>query len=235
MLQQTQVDRVIPKYTAFLAAFPDIGALARASQTDVLGYWSGLGYNRRALFLKRSAEKVVSDFKGKMPKDPETLETLPGVGPYTARAIATFSSGGSYIFIETNIRSVFIFEFFPRSKKVSDAQLFPLIEAAAPKDDRVREWYYALMDYGVHLKKLHPNPSRKSAGYTKQSVFKGSLRQMRGAIVHRCTKEGTVTKAALVKEYGRAEKARIEAVLAALKKEGFLDIDSRGCVSIKNS
>jgi A/G-specific adenine glycosylase len=127
MLQQTQVDRVIPKYEAFLKRFPKVLDLAAAPLSDVLALWSGLGYNRRALFLKRIADVVTAEMKGKFPKDAESLRALPGVGPYTAAAVSTFAYNQSNVFIETNIRAAYLHEFFPDMQGVSDAQILPLI------------------------------------------------------------------------------------------------------------
>lgn len=182
MLQQTQVDRVIPKYKAFIKKFPTVRKLASAPQSEVLALWSGLGYNRRALYLHRSAQAVGAEYKGKFPTSIDLLEKLPGVGQYTARAIAAFSYNEPSTFIETNIRSVYIHHFFPKEKKVSDALLMPLIEKSLPAG-RAGEWYAALMDYGTHLKVSVGNASKRSAHYTKQSKFKGSVRQVRGYIL----------------------------------------------------
>lgn len=221
MLQQTQVDRVIPKYNAFLKKFPTIEKLASAKQSDVLLLWSGLGYNRRALLLKRAAETVVRDHKGKIPKEVTELEKLPGIGPYTARAIATFSYNQPHAFIETNIRSVFIREFFPKSKNVSDTKLFPLIEKTLDAKN-AREWGYALMDYGSYLKKEFGNPNTKSKQYTKQSKFTGSDRQIRGAIIKTILTEKNITKKKLYQLLSRYEEKRINAQLQALTEEGFV-------------
>lgn len=183
MLQQTQVDRVMPKYRAFLQRFPTVEKLATATNKEVLGMWQGLGYNRRALFMKQAAKKIVEKYNRVFPKDPEVLESLPGIGPYTARAIAVFAYNQTEVFIETNIRSVYIHHFFPRArKKVDDTKLVPII-ARTVDQENPREWYAALMDYGSHLKKTLPNPSRKSKQHAKQSRFKGSQRELRGKII----------------------------------------------------
>lgn len=182
MLQQTQVDRVIPKYKAFIKKFPTVKKLAAAKPHDVLALWSGLGYNRRALYLHRGAQAIVLQYKHKFPTDIETLEQLPGIGPYTARAVAAFAYNQPSTFIETNIRSVYIHHFFPKQKKVNDKLLMPLIEKSLPAD-RAREWYAALMDYGASIKRTVGNTSKQSAHYTKQSKFKGSIREVRGHIL----------------------------------------------------
>ncbi len=180
MLQQTQVERVIPKYKAFLKRFPTVRALARASLRDVLVLWSGLGYNRRAKYLHDAVKIVVSKYNGDFMK--ALSGKLPGVGPYTHRAVRVFAFNEPGVVIETNIRTVFIHHFFPGKKKISDETLAPLIESAL-KSQRPREWYSALMDYGAHLKRQGISHNAKSTHYKKQSKFEGSLRQVRGAIL----------------------------------------------------
>lgn len=221
MLQQTQVDRVVPKYKAFLKLFPTIEALAGAPLSEVLLGWSGLGYNRRALYLKRAALAVVSEHGGKFPKEAAVLEDLPGVGPYTARAVMAFAYNASDVFIETNIRRVFIHEFFPKSKKVTDAKLLPIIERTLDHA-RPREWYWALMDYGAHIKTEVTNPNRHSAGYTKQSKFEGSVRQLRGAILRECSTGGIFSRKKLLSSYAAKDRLRAERALAGLIKDGLL-------------
>ena len=171
MLQQTQAPRVIEKYTSFLQRFPTIEKLARAPRTKVLKEWQGLGYNRRGLALKNTAEIIMSDFKGKIPKDYNALLSLPGVGPATAGDIMAFAWNIPAVVIETNIRTVFLHYFFPEKNSVPDNELLPLITKSLPADN-AREWYYALMDYGAMLKKKLPNPSRRSRHYAQQSPFK---------------------------------------------------------------
>ncbi len=163
-------------------------------------------------------------------RDAETLETLPGVGPYTARAVATFSHNIPHIFIETNIRRVFIHEFFPRSKKVDDKKLLPLIEKTLPPR-RPREWYWALMDYGAKIKV--ENPNRRSAHYIKQSKFKGSVREMRGAILRECMNNASVTKNMILRKSKLADKERTQTALRSLVSDGILLIDARGHIEIK--
>ncbi len=190
MLQQTQVNRVVPKYLTFTKAFPNIQTLANAPLSEVLTLWQGLGYNRRAKFLWQLAQKLVEkklhkNQNSKTNSFPETeteLQKLPGIGPYTASAITTFAYNNPAVVIETNIRTVFLHHFFPNQDKISDSDLLPLIRLAIPKTNP-KEWYWALMDYGSYLKKVLPNPSRKSKHHTKQSKFKGSLRQVRGEII----------------------------------------------------
>jgi A/G-specific adenine glycosylase len=182
MLQQTQVERVTGKYREFIRAFPNFKQLAAAPLKNVLAHWQGLGYNRRALNLRKLAQAVVYAHHGRLPRDEASLRQLPGIGPYTAAAICAFAFNRPGIVIETNVRSVFIHIFFPNRTQVSDAELTPLIAQTLDRSCP-RKWYNALMDYGVKIKREFPNPSRRSAHYATQSRFEGSNRQKRGAIV----------------------------------------------------
>ena len=161
MLQQTQTERVVEKYNRWLEVFPTVDRLAGASLVQVLEQWIGLGYNRRARFLHQCAQVLVAEHNGVVPHEPETLQTLPGIGPYTAAAISTFAYNTPNTFIETNIRAVYIFFFFRDQTAINDKDLFPHIKASLYTENP-RLWYYALMDYGAELKKKVVNPNRKS-------------------------------------------------------------------------
>lgn len=191
MLQQTQTYRVEPKYRAFIERFPTVTALAQASFVDVLGLWKGLGYNRRAKALHACAQMIEKEFNGVVPTEVEQLLSLPGIGPYTSNAILTFAYNKPNAFIETNIRSVFIAHFFAGQQEIHDKEIFPLIEQTVDQENP-REWYYALMDYGVHIKKT-VNPNHKSKHYTKQSKFEGSNRQVRGNILELLLQQNKVS------------------------------------------
>ncbi|HVU06613.1 MAG TPA: A/G-specific adenine glycosylase [Candidatus Paceibacterota bacterium] len=223
MLQQTQVSRVLKRYDEFLKEFPDAEALAGATAAQVLRAWQGLGYNRRALLLKRAAESVVRDHNGAFPRGADELESLPGIGQSTRGAILAFAYGIPSVFIETNIRAVFLHCFFKDKKKVPDAKILPLIEETLDRKDP-RSWYYALMDYGAHLKQTLPNPSRRSKHHVKQSAFKGSNREIRAAIV-RFVLGGARTKVD-IKKYIATKIGDtphdIEKNIAALVREGFM-------------
>lgn len=184
MLQQTQVKRVLGYWDSFLALFPTLDALAAAETSLVLEQWQGLGYNRRALSLQRAAQQCSREYRGNMPQTYEELLALPGVGPATAAGVCAFAYNRPSVYIETNVRAVFIHEFFPQVQEVKDSQIYPLVEATCPQTNP-RAWYYALLDYGAHLKQHTVNPSRKSAHYSKQSAFEGSRRQKRAEIL-RC-------------------------------------------------
>lgn len=186
MLQQTQVVRVIPKYQAFLERFPTVHDLAEASLGDVLRLWQGLGYNRRAKFLHQCAEVVVHEYAGIFPQIEAELRQLPGIGPYTAAAVCAFAYNQPVHLIETNVRQVIIHHFFTQTKTVTDADILEKVKRTLPAD-RSHDWYAALMDYGSHLKALYGNNTRNVAGYTKQSKFKGSDREVRAAIVRALT------------------------------------------------
>lgn len=188
MLQQTQVDRVIPKFEAFIAAFPDVPTLAQASLADVLKLWSGLGYNRRAKFLHEAAKKIILDFDGKFPDTHEGLISLPGVGVNTAGAILTYSFNEPVVFIETNVRTVYFHHYFEDSAGVSDKELREVVERTIDKE-HPREWYWAIMDYGSYLKRQGAGRNDKSSHYRKQSALKGSIREVRGQIVRELTSQ----------------------------------------------
>jgi A/G-specific adenine glycosylase len=220
MLQQTQVGRVIEKYREFLLRFPDIESVARASLRDILKVWQGLGYNRRALALKNLADIVVDRSEGMIPSDIEALKALPGVGGATAGAVSAFAFNKPAVFIETNIRSVFIHFFFRGRRDIQDSEIFPLV-AQTLDVKRPRHWYYALMDYGAALKERHPNPGRRSAHYTRQSPFEGSMRQVRGMILRALVKQPGISEAALLKEINR-DADRVGQCLRQLRKEGFI-------------
>lgn len=226
MLQQTQTDRVVDKYILFLKTFPNFRILAKAPISKVLKVWQGLGYNRRAISLHKTAQIVVNQYNSRLPKTVVELMALPGIGHYTASAICAFAFNQPAAFIETNIRRVYIHFFFPKRKKVDDKEILALVEQTVDKK-HPREWYYALMDYGVMLKTQVPNPNRRSAHYTKQSKFEGSNRQVRGQILKAILKEPNLTESELVKKLG-VDKAKVKQNLIQLKKEGFLTTDKHG-------
>ncbi len=228
MLQQTQVPRVLKKYNKFLTSFPTAKALAQAPTAQVLTAWQGLGYNRRALNLKRACEIVVNTYDGIFPKTAEELEALPGIGQSTRGAIMAFAYNIPTVFIETNIRSIFIHHFFDGVEKIHDKEILPLIEKTLDRA-HPRDWYYALMDYGVHLKQTLPNPSRNSIHHVKQSAFKGSNREMRSKILAYILKENR-TENEIIQHIGMPDRA-IKKNIQALTSEGFI-VRKNGTYSI---
>lgn len=234
MLQQTQVVRVGRFWERFLAAFPTLDALAAAAVPDVLERWQGLGYNRRALALKRTADECAAAGEGRLPETYEGLLALPGIGPATAAGVVAFAHQRPSVYLETNVRSVFLHELFPNEDAVSDKALLPLVEAAAFHPAAAadpRRWYYGLLDYGAYLKATVPNPSRRSAGHSRQSAFEGSRRQKRAWITRRvlAAPEG-VSRERVLADLSAAERAAgrpevettlFNSIVADLLSEGF--------------
>jgi A/G-specific adenine glycosylase len=221
MLQQTQTSRVEKKYAEFIKKFPNFKSLAQASLKELLQVWQGMGYNRRALQLQVIALHVITNYKNKLPADPAILQTFKGIGPNTAGSICAFAFNQPVVFIETNIRTVFIHHFFKDKKDIHDKHLLPLIEQTIDsKNPRV--WYYALMDYGVYLKKTFPNPSRRSLHHTTQSKFVGSDRQIRGNILKILLKKSPSTKTQILVCLKSCDKKRVEKILHDLVEEKFI-------------
>ncbi len=218
MLQQTQVDRVIPKFEAFVARFPDSDSLAAASLADVLTLWNGLGYNRRAKYLHDSAKIITAEYDGIFPESISELRTLPGVGAGTAGAIAVYAYNQRVAFIETNVRTVYFHHFFSDVDVVADTELLPLLEATIDRE-HPREFYWALMDYGSWLKHQGVGRIAKSRHYKKQSALKGSVREVRGQII-RALSNGDASESALRRAV-RADE-RFEVALSALIAEGLV-------------
>lgn len=223
MLQQTQVARVIPRFNAWFERFPSIDALAAARLAAVLEQWQGLGYNRRAIALKRLAEEVSSDMAGVLPDTEAALRALPGIGPATAAGVLAFAHGYPVVYLETNVRAVCLHHFFADSDSVPDREIVPIV-AAILDPENPRDWYYALLDYGVHLKSTLPNPSRRSRHHTKQSTFNGSRRQKRAMLLRGVLAEPGSTSAALADGLGLDEHLA-ESILDELASEGFLVCD----------
>jgi len=219
MLQQTQVSRVNPKYLTIVEAYPSFRSLSVAPLADVLKMWSGLGYNRRAKFLLQTAQLVTGQYSGKLPTSHKELVALPGVGHNTAGAIRAYAFNEPVVFVETNIRTVFIHHFFPDQQKVGDDLILPIIEASIPLEDS-RGWYWALMDYGTHLKQTVGNVSKASSAYVKQSKFEGSRRQIRGKIL-RLLAEGPYSLKQLKKAI---DDERTAGIIQELQREGFVEL-----------
>ena len=221
MLQQTQTKRVSEKFLEFIEKFPDFSTLSKAPLDKVLKVWKGLGYNRRAVALKKIADIIINDYDGEIPDSIEILKSFPQIGHNTASSIVTFAFNKPTIFIETNIRNVYLYFFFPNKTHVKDKEILQIIEKTIDKK-RPRDWYYALMDYGVMLKKTHPELNKKSAHYRKQTPFKGSNRQLRGEVLKILIKTETLHKLDFEKKFVNFEQKRVRNVLNQLEKEGFV-------------
>lgn len=229
MLQQTQTTRVIDKFSQWIKAFPSWNELACASELQVLQAWQGLGYNRRGLALHKIAKIVTVEFNSQLPSCPKVLETFPQIGPNTAASICAFAFNQPVTFIETNIRTVFTHEFFQNKNNIHDRDLLQLIEKTVDHNNS-REWYYALMDYGNHLKKSLKNINSASKHYTKQSKFKGSKREIRGFIIKTLTQEHEINISLLLKKIKtelQHNKHNAQEIIKTLTKEEIVKIKNK--------
>lgn len=221
MLQQTQVARVLKKYPEFIEKFPTFQSLADAQLSDVLLVWQGMGYNRRAKFMKHAAEMVMRDFGGVLPGDQKTLKTLPGVGSGTAGSLIAFVYNKPVCFIETNIRRVIIHFFFKNESGITEREILEKVEKTIDRSNP-REWYYAVMDYGSMLpKKERENANKRSVIYKKQTPFLGSRRRIRGMVMNFLLKR----KKATLQEIGHScnvSNKEIEEILSLLCKEKLI-------------
>lgn len=221
MLQQTQVERVLPKYIAWIKRWPNWKSLAKADNRELLAQWSGLGYNRRALYLGKMARVIVQEYGGEMQRDLVSLEKLPGIGRYTARAILIFAFNEPIATIDTNIRRVLLHEFnLPDATPL--AKITELAEALLPKR-RSRDWHNALMDYSrlVLPRRL---PSIRSG--SSQSRFEGSRRQIRGEIIRQLVSRKSVTIKSVALRLKRTEEDVLKAA-KSLEKEGVIWLNRR--------
>jgi len=217
MLQQTQVARVIPKYHEFLRRFPSVQALAGAELGDVLRAWNGLGYNRRAKFLHQAAKCIANEYSGSLPQEVSQLVKLPGIGVNTAGAVVAYAFNQPIAFLETNIRTVFIYHFFADKTAVADQEILHLVnQTVGPENPR--EWYWALMDYGSYLKQTTGNLNKLSKHYSKQSKFEGSKRQIRGHVL-RLLGTQSLTYEQLIQQI---TDPRLQEVVDDLLREGLI-------------
>ncbi len=223
MLQQTQVNRVIEKYSVFIKKFPTIEALAQGSLHDVLAVWQGLGYNRRAKYLWQAAQIIVSQYNGKVPDSQHELQKLPGLGKATAASVTIFAFNKPAIYIETNVRTVYIYSFFADNEKVSDTMIEPLVKVTLDTADP-RKFYNALMDCGTYIKQ-HYNFSRHSLHYTVQTPYSTSLRKVRGDIVRYIVNNGAANSTMLAQNLGYTSE-KIQEALTALCRENMVCEDN---------
>jgi A/G-specific adenine glycosylase len=218
MLQQTQASRVIPKYHEFLARFPSLETLATASTAEVLREWKGLGYNRRALNLNRAAESAW-EAQGRLPRTVVELERLPGIGKYTARAVASFAFGVQVPVVDTNVRRV-LSAFAGR--QLTEKETWELAQRMLP-EGRAAEWNQALMDYGALVRKA---PRLRATG--KQEPFATTNRFWRGRIVDVLRAHDRLTLNTLLQDLPRAnrDEQRVRELVSALHEEGLVHYDA---------
>lgn len=231
MLQQTQTSRVASRWETFVAEYPTPAAMDAAGLDQVLRSWSGLGYNRRAVALKKIARSIVK--AGRFPDSYDELLALPMIGTYTAKAVLAFAWQRPVVLIETNIRRVFLHHFFRDQQGVADRSLLPWIEKSLDHNDP-KSWYYALMDYGADLKGKVENPNRRSAHYTVQAPFKGSVREKRGKLIKLLSgagMKGSFSLEEIVLQSGINEES-CKKILHTLQKEEFV-AEEEGSYSIR--
>ena len=229
MLQQTQTSRVLERYPMFLRQFPTVKALARAPLQEVLSLWEGMGYYRRARNLHASAQAICADWNGRIPRTAEGLRTLPGIGEYTAAAVSAFAFNISVPMIETNIRSVYLHTFFQDKLDVQDSEIMNLIQetmdCANPRD-----WFYALMDVGVVIKRLYPSINKSSRHYSRQSPYVGSSRELAAKILRSVVGESSGTSIESLSRILQVESHRIQEQVARLVKDRLLHVSERGII-----
>jgi A/G-specific adenine glycosylase len=238
MLQQTQVDRVLPKYRAFVKRFPTVRTLAAASVADVIRAWQGLGYNSRALRLKRIAESVLTQFGGALPRDVESLRSLKGIGPYTAAALRAFAFGCDDAAVDTNVRRVV--------ERLTLGAEEP--QALVPRG-RGHDWNSALMDFGstictarapkcasCPLKTLCPSfpvqPAEVERARAKGVPFERTTRFARGRIIDRLRSLPPGTRVSLLALHrelalpGRSPQD-VTTLVEALARDGLVTVRRR--------
>ena len=231
MLQQTRVGRVEDYFQTWMDTFPDWNSLAQAPLREVLIVWQGLGYNRRGKYLHDIAQIVDQQFGGTLPRDRQALQVLPGIGPYTCGAIRAFAFDEMDLFLETNIRTVLVYHFYSHAtpNKMDEKELLDVLERYIATDSRARnsprEFYYALMDYGAHLKKEVGNLNKHSRAYTKQSRFAGSRRELRAQLLRYVLHHGPVSSEQIVAQSNR-DPDLVTELAQELVKEGSVQVQN---------
>ena len=238
MLQQTQVPRVLQKYPEFLHAFPTCTALARAPRQQLFSVWQGMGYWRRALYIQETARRIQKEYSGHVPSDLQNLRQLPGIGPYTAGAIACFAYQNTDAFIDINIRRVYIKFFFIRKQNVEDGKILRVAQKALWRPNP-REWHYALMDYGSLMLGKERTLNTQSAHYYKQTRFEGSPRFWRAHIIRFLLAKGSLSRAALSRLMQKKAHEKgyppplLAPLLSSLQKDGIVRVEKNGNFGIK--
>jgi A/G-specific adenine glycosylase len=240
MLQQTQVSRVLPKYQEFLILFPDVFTLSKSSSADVLKAWKGMGYNRRALYLKKMAEIIVQKYNGTFPKQEKELLLLPGLGKYTARALLVFAYKQNVTMIDTNIRQI-ITHFFFYDVKQPEIDIQSVADQLLPKG-KSWEWHQALMDYGaIKLPSVIPDkPAKRGAirdpKYVTQSKlpFRQTNRFFRGRIIDALRERSyqEVEFLSVLAHTYEKDTAFLRDILTGLERDGLIERSKTGIISL---
>ena len=228
MLQQTQVERVIPKFTGWMSAFPDVSSLAKASQRDVLALWSGLGYNRRAMYLHKTAQVIVDEYQGVFPRELQTLQKLPGIGTYTSAAVLCFAYNNQIPVLDTNIKKVITHEFFSGNMP-SEEMLLDVAQKILPVG-KAYDWNQALMDYSRIILK------NKKIPVPKQSRFLSSDRYYRGQVVKLLLQIDKISFSGLWDFFdgkNPVEKERLRIILEKMHKEHLITYDNDSVTLLK--
>jgi A/G-specific adenine glycosylase len=234
MLQQTQVTRVIPKFEAWLSMLPTVKELAVAPTVTVLTLWSGLGYNRRALNLKKTAQIISEKYDGRFPQNEKALMALPGIGIYTARAVLCFAFDQQVAVVDTNVKKVILtqlFRSFPEEirlgdgsstqndLKIDEKMIMTIAEQILPHG-KAYEWNQALMDYSSTVLK------KEKIHIPKQSKFIGSRRYYRGRVLKVLLEKKSVPieeLGSLIKNgFAAHDQEWLEKLLGELINEGFI-------------
>lgn len=246
MLQQTQVDRVKPKYIAFIARFPSLRALSRARLAAVLRSWSGLGYNSRAKRLWECAKIIVSEHGSRVPADGAVLRTLPGIGRYTACAVSSLAFGAREPVVDVNVRRV-LSRSLHAIEDVGEATAWSLAQDALPRRDAAA-WNQALMDLGARFCRSTPKcascPARRACAFAasgaaigqgrlkSHGTFIGSRRYFRGRIVRALTGAPSLSLLALgeqVKDgFATSDVPWLRDLLSDLEREGLIALQPDG-------
>ena len=238
MLQQTQAARVVPAFRSFLRRFPTVRALAAAPRRDVVSEWGGLGYNRRAVRLSEAARAIVRDHGGRIPRTEDELLELPGVGPYTAAAVASMGFGEPVAVVDTNVRRVVSrVHLGIEGHEVPAKEVWALADAWLDRDDPAL-WNQAVMDLGREVCRPEPHcdvcplagvcrfrrcGTVAARGPRRQGPFEGSSRQVRGAVVRVLRSHHWLTPSRLAVETGFAVD-RVDAAVEALVIDGVVEI-----------
>ena len=232
MLQQTQVSRAVEKYKGFLKQFPNTKQLAEAKTSGVIKAWKGLGYNRRALFLQRTAQAIRKDFAGKFPKTLVELKTLPGVGDYTARAILSFAFNIPTPVLDTNHRKFYQKTFFGNSIR-TDKELLKKAEEVVAwissefGNNTVYDWNQALMDWVSYNPKMYILPKK----HKKKTVpFKKTDRYVRGRIIDVLREQERVSISFFRHMFNTLSDERFQCILKGLKKDKLIVQEKRSIV-----